>query len=83
MHRQPPPNRKRQPRPPQAPGSRRQQPEGDQRPAWWRQLASTLDLPGRLAEHMEARWQRWWVPLILLSFPILLLLLAFVVRALR
>jgi hypothetical protein len=78
------PNRPKRPgQPPQTQKAGRRQPQGDRRPIWWQSIASYLDLPGRLAERLEARWQRWWVPLILLSFPILLLLLAFVVSSLR
>lgn len=58
-------------------------PRGDRRPAWWQALARWLDLPGQLADRLEDRWQRWWVPVVLLSFPILLLILAFVINALR
>jgi hypothetical protein len=36
-----------------------------------------------VAERLENRWQRWWGPVVLLSFPILLILLAFIVTALR
>lgn len=67
---------------PQRPRNRRQ-PKGDRRPAWWRTLARRLDLPGRAAEHLEDRWQRWWGPVIMLSFPFLLVILAFIIASLR
>jgi hypothetical protein len=62
---------------------RNRQPDGDRRPAWWRNLARRLDLPGQVAEHLEDRWQRWWGPVIMLSFPILLVILAFILTSLR
>lgn len=61
----------------------RHSPKGDRRPTWWRHLASRLDLAGQLAERLETRWQRWWVPVVLLSLPILLLLLALAINTLR
>ena len=62
---------------------RNRKPDGDRRPAWWRNLARRLDLPGQAAEHLENRWQRWWGPVIMLSFPILLVILAFILTSLR
>jgi hypothetical protein len=61
----------------------RQQPKGDRRPSWWRTLSRRLDLPGQVAERLENRWQHWWGPVILLSFPILLVILAFIITSLR
>lgn len=61
----------------------RQNPKGDRRPAWWRTLARRLDLPGQVAERLENRWQRWWAPVVMLSFPILLVILAFIIASLR
>ena len=58
-------------------------PRGDRRPDWWIAITNRMDLAGHLAERLEGRWQRWWGPAIMLTFPILLLILAFIVTALR
>ena len=58
-------------------------PRGDRRPNWWLAITNRMDLAGRLAERMEGRWQHWWGPAIMLMFPILLVILGFVVAALR
>lgn len=57
--------------------------DGDRRPRWWTDLAHRLDLIGRVAENLEGRFQTWWVPAALLSFPILLLILALLISPLR
>jgi hypothetical protein len=67
-------------RPPNKPKKKR---EVDLRPAWWHAYSRKFDLPGRLAERLEGRWQRWWVPAVLLSFPVLLLLLALLINVFR
>ncbi len=51
--------------------------------ARWQTFARRLDLPGHLARRLEPRFQRWWVPAALLSFPILLLILAAILVNLR
>lgn len=68
--------------PPSPRGKKRKQ-QSDRLPDWWHTLSARFDLPGRLAERLEARWQRWWVPAILFSFPILLILIALLITALR
>jgi hypothetical protein len=68
---------------PKPPAKSKQKKKKDLRPAWWHALSDKFDLPGRLAERLEGRWQRWWAPVVLLTFPILLLLLALLINALR
>ncbi len=46
-------------------------------------LGRRLDLPAHLARWLEPRFQRWWVPAILLAFPVLLLILAVILTSLR
>ncbi len=46
-------------------------------------LGRRLDLPAHLARRLEPRFQRWWVPAILLAFPVLLLILAAILTSFR
>ncbi len=62
---------------------KKREPTRDRRPRWWTDLAYRFDIIGRLAERLEERWQLWWVPLILFSFPVLLIVLALIITALR
>jgi hypothetical protein len=61
--------------------AKKQNPSGI-RARWWN-FTSRLDLAARLARWMEPRFQRWWVPAILLSFPVLMLILALIIMSLR
>lgn len=58
---------------------------GAGRSVWHRlqRLGRQLDMAGLLAERLESHWQRWWVPALLLSFPVLLLIIASLITILR
>jgi len=48
-----------------------------------RQFLARFDVAGHLAERLAPHFKIWWVPVSLLAFPVLLLVLAFLIKALQ
>jgi hypothetical protein len=52
-------------------------------PDWWRRLAQRLDWAGLLAERWAPTFHVGWLALTAVAFPLLLILLAFLLTSLR
>lgn len=66
------------------PRRRPRRPREDRLPGWWKRISRRLDVLGHLAERLVPAFEeRPWLPFLLLLFPLLLLILAFILNALR
>lgn len=52
-------------------------------PGWWQRLAQRLDWAGLLAERWAPTFHVGWLALTAVAFPLLLILLAFLLTSLR
>jgi|GEM_PF-2993378 len=52
-------------------------------PGWWQRLSHRLDLVGLLAERWAPTFHVGWLALTAVAFPLLLILLAFLLTSLR
>ncbi len=69
--------RRTSPRAPRGP-----RPSRDRLPTWWRRMVRRLDVGGYLAVRLEPHFRRWWVVAVALGMPLLLILLALLLRGL-
>ncbi|MBX3050254.1 MAG: hypothetical protein KF753_02200 [Caldilineaceae bacterium] len=52
-------------------------------PDWWQKIAHRLDWAGHLAERWEPSFHTGWLALTAVAFPLLLILLAFLLTSFR